>query len=346
MTAPLRCRFAVGLSVLVLTGALSPVSASAVPSSPPTPRSDPTPAAPSRTRTSSAVSYQRVPENYALTVSPSRLSIGQRDIGTTQRITLINRGQQPLPVIVQKRNFSVGHDGTITYEHNAPYAASAWVTVQPRQLRLEPGKAQVVLATVKAPAAREPGDHQMALVFLVPAGHGAGNVRLNRGVGIPVYITAPGPVVDAVFLDGLHARGFVAGGPVAVTATVHNTGTVHHDFRAPSPLTVKAPGRAQAFPDFTVPRGSTRDIATTWAPPFLCICHPTVTLTTANGGQQTQTVQVIVFPWPWFAGALAGLLLAIVLVRLLRRRYHTQVLRAAALHNEAGAHHAPDGGDG
>ena len=330
MTAPLRCIVAAGLGVLALAGTLNPSAASAAPTAEPTASSRPsaTPATPGSSP-SSKVSYERDPGQFSLTVSPTRLAVGQRDLGTTQRITLVNRGQEALAVTAQKRNFTVGVDGSLRYQEDAPYAASSWVKVSPQQVRIEPGTDQVVTVKIQAPETYEPGDHQMALVFTVPAGETDENIKVNRGVGLPVYITAPGPVVDSVSLSGLDAPAFTAGGSVPITATVTNQGTVHHDFRKPSPLTVTGAGRAEPFPDFTVPRDSVRNIATTWDPPFLCVCNPTVTMTSTDGGVQTQTVRVIVFPWPWFAAGLGVALLLVLGVRLGRRRYAANVAAAA-----------------
>lgn len=339
MTAPSRCLVAVGLSALALAGALSPSVAFAAPTSPDPASAGPpsaTPATPGSSSRSS-VSYQRDPAAFSLTVSPTRLTIGQHDIGSTQQITLINRGQAALPVTAQKRNFTVGTDGSLRYQQNAPYAASSWVTVSPRQILIKPGQAQVFTASVRAPRAYEPGDHQMALVFIVPAAKSANNIKVNRGVGLPVYVTAPGAITDAVALSDLHAPKFISLGDASITATVTNTGSVHHDFRAPSPLTVQGAGKAEPFPDFTVPRDSVRDIATSWDPPFLCICHPTVSLSSPNGGVVTQSVRVIVFPWQWFAGGLGAVLLVMLGLRLARRGYRAQVLKAAAAY-------ATDGG--
>ena len=331
MAAPSRCIIAVGLSVLALTGALDPGVASAAPTPDPASPSfaSANPGSPSSTP-STSVSYQRDQRNFSLSVIPARLAFGARDIGSTQQITLVNRGQAPLPVTVQKRNFTVGSDGSLRYQQDAPYAAASWVFVNPEQILVKPGEAQVVTATVKAPKAYEPGDHQVALVFEVPAAKSTGNIQINRGVGLPIYITAPGKVIDSVSLSGMAAPRFVAGGPVTITAKVTNSGTVHHDFRKPSPLTVTGPGTAEPFPDFTVPRDLVRNIATTWDPPFLCICHPSVTMTSANGGPQTQSVRVIVFPWHLLAILVGAVLLFLLLIRTRRRRYQTNVRRAAA----------------
>lgn len=170
MPAPFRCIIAAASGLLALAGALTPSVASAAPT---------------------PVSSPRDPDAFSLTVSPTRLTIGPGDIGSTQQITLVNRGRAPLDVAVQKRHVDVAADGSVRYQHDGPDAASSWVAVSPEQILIEPGKTQVVSATVTAPRAYEPGDHQLALVFMVPPGKADGNVRVNRGVGLPISITAP-----------------------------------------------------------------------------------------------------------------------------------------------------------
>jgi hypothetical protein len=192
-----------------------------------------------------------------------------------------------------------------------------------------PGTAQTVTATITVPAGPEPGDHQVALVFLVPAGKGAGNIKINRGIGTPVYITVPGPIDDSASLSNLSAKGFATRGPVRLTATMNNTGNVHRDFRGATPLKVSGAGTAAPFPDFTVMRGSMRDISTTWNPPLICVCNPTVSFVNAAGTVQSSSVRVIVFPLPLF-GLIVGALLALgIVIRVTRRRYRASVIRAA-----------------
>jgi hypothetical protein len=283
----------------------------------------------------SSTSYSLSPKQFGLSISPTRLIIGATDIAKTQQVTVANLGQAPLTVTVDKRNFTSGSNGTLDYQKDAPYGAASWVAVSPTRFTLASGQAQIVTADITPPDSPEPGDHQVALVFLIPGGRADGNIKINRGIAAPAYITVPGKVDDSVSLTGLTAPRFAKGGPVTVTAAVHNLGTVHRDFRAPSPLTVDSGGKKTAFPDFTVPRDSTRDISVAWDPPLMCICHPTVHFANAGKAMQTQSVRVIVFPWHLLAILVGVLLLLLFVVRSARRRYRAQVMKAAALHNVA-----------
>jgi hypothetical protein len=290
------------------------------------------PPAPTGDTPTNSTSYRPAPSEFSLTVSPTRLVVGPADIGSTPEILVVNRGHSPVEVDVQKRDFTGGADGSLVFQKHAQYSASSWVTVSPTTFRVAPGAAQKVTSSITVPPGPEPGDHQVALVFLVPAGQTSANIRINRGVATPVYITVPGPTDDSASITDLTATGFVLGGGIVdLTAKVHNNGTVHRDFRAETRLNLDASGSPSAFPDFTIVRGATRDIATTWDPPLLCVCHPTVSFRNADGSVQTATVRVIVFPL-YLLGILVGALLVLFVgLRVWRRRYRVNVARAAAL---------------
>ena len=350
-------RLVLGLSVLVATTAIttgSPISAAATGSvavaSSGAPAPKPTaPTAPTAPTTvfpapmpsgdvpavsgqgGTSTSYPLLPDKFALELSPSRLTIGQADIDKVQSFQVVNRGQSAATVTVEKRNFRVAADGSLLYEANAPYAASEWLTVSPMSFTVQPGTVQVVTAKVTVPANPEVGDHQVALTFLVPAGRTSANIKINRGIAAPIFITVPGPQDNTVALAGFRSPHFVTGGPVTVTAEVKNVGTVHRDFRGKSPLRLGGAGSAAAFPDFTVVRGAVRDVATIWDPPLLCVCHPSVTITNADGSVQTMTVQVIVLPIPLLLIVLGSILLTVLVVVLLRRRSRSTGLREAGM---------------
>ena len=180
------------------------------------------------------------------------------------------------------------------------------------------------------------------------ASDSSGNIKINRGIGVPILITAPGAVDDSVALSALSAPAFVTGGPVTIAASMRNTGKVHRDFRGNSPLAVDAPGTTTTFPDFTVTRGATRDVSTTWNPPVFGIFNPTVTFTNPDGSVQTASVRVIVFPVVPAIIFVGALLVLLLLVLLGRRGYRASVRKAAVALQTAtvsGDEPVPGGGD-
>lgn len=285
---------------------------------------------------SNSTTYQLSPEQFSLTITPTRLTVGPDETARTTEFQVINTGQATLPVSVQTRNFTAGPDGALRYTEDAPFGAADWLTVGPVDFRLASGATQVVTADIELPSSPEPGDHQAALVFLVPAGQTDGNIRVNRGVATPVFITVPGPVDDSVALGDLTAPGFALRGPVELSTELVSTGTVHHDFRGTAPLTVQSAGSTTPFPDFTVMRGATRQVSTVWDPPLLCICHPTVTYSDAGGPVETATTTVVVLPVDLLGGLVLAAIVVVLALRWRRRRYRAAVRRAAeAMHSGA-----------
>ena len=230
---------------------------------------------------------------------------------------------------MQKRNFTGNADGSVIYTRDAPYAASEWVTVEPSSFEIASGATQTVTAKVTVPENPDAGDHQMAIVFLVPSAPTDANIKINRGVGTPIYITVPGPIDDSVKLMGFEGPGFAVDGPVTLSASIGNVGTVHRDFRDQHPLMVDVAGEPTRFPDFTVIRGGTRQVSAEWEPPFICICNPSITVVNADGVAQTMSKQVIVFPLHWLAILVGTGLLIWLFIFLMRRRYRLKVQLAA-----------------
>lgn len=316
--------------LLVLLGVLAPASASQAQASDP-----------ASTASAGAPAPAPAPPTFSLTVSPTRLVVAPDDMDADQTVEVTNGGSTPVELDVAKRNFTGRIDGTLAFQEDAPYAASTWISLDRSSLVVAPGATETITATISAPDDPEPGDHQVALVFLVPAGRSSDNIRINRGIAIPVYVTVPGPIDESATISGLDAGGFSTGGAVDVTATVRNTGTVHRDFRGDDRLELSADGDRSDFDDFTVARGSRREITTSWKPPLICICHPTVAIANADGTTSSRSVRVVVLPLPLLGGALVALVALALGARVLRRRYRSQVAQAAAaLAQPAGA----DGG--
>jgi hypothetical protein len=257
------------------------------------------------------------------------LTVGPTDATGTHTILVVNRGEATIHVNVLKQSFTGARDGSMSFSSRAPYSAANWVHVAPASFELAPGRSQNVVVSIVVPPNPDLGDHQLAIVFLVPAGTSTSNIRINRGVATPVYITVPGITNDTAQVSNLAAPAFSAGGPVRVTAQIHDSGTVHRDFRGTTALAIRGTA-STTFPDFTVVRGSTREISSLWNPPVFCVCQLSVAITNANGVSTSKTVQVIVFP-VLAASIILGVLIALAFLILFnKRRLRRREARIAA----------------
>jgi hypothetical protein len=263
---------------------------------------------------------------FSLAVSPTRLLVSAQDLLEPQTLTVTDKGNQPLDVVMSKIGFTELPDGSPKFERDAPYSAVNWVTVDPGSFHLDPGEHRQVTVTIDPPGNAEPGEHQVALVSSVLAPKSGSNIRINRGIGVALYVTVPGPIDRSTTTTGLQAPGFALGGPVTLTATFRDTGTVHRDFTGDGRLNIGVYGGKVALPDFTVLRGTTRVVSAQWAhPPFMCICHATVLLPNAAGRIIRTSTTIVIFPIHLVALSVAALGLLFLAWRLTRRRFHALV---------------------
>lgn len=267
---------------------------------------------------------------FSLAVSPTRLVVPAGMTSATQKFLVTNSGRTPFTVTVDKADFTASENGALHFKPDAPYAAADWVQVTPTHFRMAAGETRNVTFRISMPPRAEPGDHQLALIFKVPAGTNAANIRINRGIAAPVFIAAPGPINRSVEVTSLRAPGFVLHGPVYLTSRIRDLGTVHRDFRGKGRLRARVGGSSVAFPDFTVLRDATREVTARWNPPLACVCHATVSVPGADGTPSTATVRIIVFPVHLLAIVLGALLVSLLLAWFVRRRYRAKVLAAAS----------------
>lgn len=271
--------------------------------------------------------------DFGLLVSPTRLVVQPGQVNDEQYFQVSNKGTLPLDVEVNKRDFVASGTGTMVLQAGAPYSASNWVTVVPARFHLGPGEGTRIAVRIAIPAEPDSGDHQVALVFIVPASaDSTTNIRVNRGIGVPVFVTVPGQVDASAEVTNLHAPSFVLGGPITFVATMHDTGTVHRDFRGDGGrLAIGVDGQQVEFPDFTVLRGSSREITTEWTDtPLWCFCQATVSMARADGTIQQATATVVILPLHLLGIALVALLALLLGGRFLRQRYRAQIEAAAA----------------
>ena len=207
-----------------------------------------------------------------------------------------------------KKDVTADPSGVMLLVDQAPYSALPWVTVTPDRFTIPAGQRQQVSVRVALPPDHEPGDHHVGLVFVSPGTDDTGNIRINRGIGIPVYVQVPGVVDRSVTLTDFAAPRFAVRGPITFTASLRHTGTAHRDFRGDQRLAVEVAGDRVDVPDFTVMRGATRELTVRWEdPPWFCLCTATFTVPEASGGVQQRSVRMVIVPLHLLGLALAAI---------------------------------------
>ncbi|MEV4525536.1 hypothetical protein [Streptosporangium sp. NPDC049304] len=267
--------------------------------------------------------------DFSLTVSPARLVVGPEEIGKPQSFHVANKGRSPVEVVVDRASFAVDRTGRMVFERDTPRSAAGWLRVTPAAFRLAPGAERSVTVRIDPPPRPEHGGHQVALLFAVPTDSGGNDIKLDRVIGTPIYLTVPGPIDTSVRLGDLATSGGLAtGGPVDFTVTVDNVGTVHRDFFAPRGLKVAVNGYDVPFPDFTLPRGASRTVTARWAnPPFMCVCRATVSIS-GIGWTSTQSTVLIILPLRLLGVLFVVAVALYVLAWLPRRRVRAWVSAA------------------
>jgi len=273
----------------------------------------------------------------SMLITPTRLIIAARHVDQTQRLEIENRGSVTLNVHVGLDQLTQRRDGASVVAPQGPYSATHWITVVPDHFSVPSATRRYVLLHIRVPAHPEPGDQDLALTFLLPAQSGHGNIRIASGIGVPTVITVPGRVIDHVNVNSLTAPGFSDGGPIELTATVSETGDVHHSFTGPdNQLTARAGRAAILFPPLTVLRGSTVTFTTKWTHhPIACVCHLSTTIV-SDGRRSVATATVVIFPVVQASAGFAVLLALLIFFLLYRRAWHRKL---AALKNTGG--HSP-----
>ncbi|MEU4338485.1 hypothetical protein AB0F59_28155 [Micromonospora lupini] len=258
---------------------------------------------------------------FSLTVSPSRMVVPADEIGRPRQFTVTNRGQSAIDVSMRTASFAVDPTGELTFRSDTAHTAIDWVTTDPRRFRLAPGATKLVDLRIAVPPNAEPGEHQVAVIFSAPPPANAPGTSIRRSVGAPVYVTVPGDAIESVQVAEVDAPGFAMHGPLALTATVRNVGTLHRDFVAADRLRARVAGEDVTFPDFTLLRDGSRQVSARWDdPPPICVCRVTVAVSNPDGRAGRAQTTVVILPLHLIGPTVGGLVILLLLGRMLRRR--------------------------
>ena len=162
-------------------------------------------------------------------VSPLRVELAAGPGSTTtQGITVINAGKEPVRVRAALTDWELSKDGSPQFEgavEGGPYSATSWVRVAPPEQVIEPGKETTVRFSMTVPPGVEPGGYRTGVLFEFgpstgdPAGR-AREVMFKSRIATLIYVNIGQPVVAAELTD-LRLRN--SGPQLQIVATVRNT---------------------------------------------------------------------------------------------------------------------------
>ena len=162
-------------------------------------------------------------------VSPLRVElVAGPGSTTTQGITVINAGKEPVRVRATLTDWELSKDGSPQFEgavEGGPYSATSWVRVAPPEQVIEPGKETTVRFSMTVPAGIQPGGYRTGVLFEFgpstgdPVGR-AREVMFKSRIATLIYVNIGQPVMAAELTD-LRLRS--AGSQLLVVATVKNT---------------------------------------------------------------------------------------------------------------------------
>lgn len=166
-------------------------------------------------------------------VSPLRIELAAGPGSTTtQPITLVNAGKDPVRVRATVTDWDLSKDGAPQFEgavSDGPFSATAWVRVAPPQLVIEAGKDATVRFSMTVPAAAAPGGYRTGVLFeFGPAdgdltGRGR-EVTFKSRIATLIYVDIGQPPMAAELMD-LRTRS--VGPQTQIVATVKNTSRRH-----------------------------------------------------------------------------------------------------------------------
>ncbi|GGU07978.1 MULTISPECIES: WxL protein peptidoglycan domain-containing protein [Streptomyces] len=285
-------------------------------------------------------------DNGEWAVHPAASRLGGRpyfylsaDPGTTlaDRVTVTNKTGAPLTFRLYGADaYNTERDGgfAVRTRQEKQTGAGAWITPERARVTVPARSSLTVPYTLAVPADAEPGDHPGAVVALdervEAAGAGSVAVGVQRAVGARVYLRVNGPTVPALAVEDVtldQDRPLVPGAGAStalISYTLHNRGNVT--------LNPKVALRAEGLfgrtllardlagvPSELLPRQRIR-LTERWtgSPQF---DWGDVTLTaTAKDVRESGRVSFLALPWLAAAVVLTGGVVALVGLRVRRRR--------------------------
>ncbi len=153
-------------------------------------------------------------------------------------IRVINNSDSPLTLKLYPADSAKSSDGGFALEQEVEERdeVGKWITLSTSEVTVEPHAEQIVPFTIQIPedAKVDPGEHAGGILIQekkeVPK-LVEGGIQLSTRIGIRVYVTVPGPIVEKLSVDEFFFKQVPGGAHTnwSTEAEIKNSGTVRED---------------------------------------------------------------------------------------------------------------------
>ncbi len=249
-----------------------------------------------------------------------------RGSSQTGVITVTNPSTVPLSLQVEAENFTGGDGGTVEFApEGAKYGLLSWLTVDREPFVLGPGQKKEVPFTINVPENAEVGGHYGTILFRAsgnPGGDGETAIGISGRIGSIILVSVPGDAKKSGQLVKVGAPGFVQYGPLTLSASYKNTGSVHYVTKGTATFTGIFGRRTVPFEEKTilpdVQRDTTATLDKTWliGPVFM-----KATLEAGDGSAQTLSATTFAFPVVPGVTAIVVILVLLYVIRVTKSKF-------------------------
>jgi len=239
-------------------------------------------------------------------------------------VWVLNITDFSLPIKANQESFTVQAD--LLRGAGQTFNASSWLRITPQNFILSAHEQKKIEIIIDVPPNAEPGGHY-ATVYFQPL-VSASNIRsqttyLSAKVGVLMFLTVKGKIIEQANLQGLETRSFSQFGPTDFSLSFQNQGNVH---LLPSGEVViknfwgKEVGKAPFNPQIVLPK-TEKKIKTQWSKKFLLgrfSAQAYVSYGSANAKLRSEPIIFWVIPWlPLFLLTVLVVLCIVVRKRLI-----------------------------
>ncbi len=253
---------------------------------------------------------------------------------TSAKIRVTNRNpDEDLQYIIEVENFSqITEDGapsTFTVANPAEKVSTLadWITVPvDKEGTIKPYVQKEITFNLKVPENADPGGHYAAIFareVRKTTGTGATAIGVSSRVGTLVLLSVAGTVTKGAEIVSFDAPKFLWRGPADFAMRIKNTGTVHYDSPASVELKSLFGGTSKVdLGKHTILPDSTRKYSATWNKRFpIGYYKLTANAIDGTGTPITTTSTLWALPLEIVLPVILGLLIIIVAIRFIRRRF-------------------------